>query len=174
MFRLHTNKSKASSALRAVTDYSRLQYPLESHVSLEEWNFFQMQLRPLKQNGALQPKRKQPALQSKGNGKEEPRSLSKGRGYQIQREQILSSVAQGCCTAREDRTCSADLSCSARHSRAAQQGVSRCGSFHHPLLRMERQPAAQTLWDRTFAPLIIRIFSGCWWSKKYSHCNVSY
>lgn len=151
-----------------MTDNSRLQYPLESHVSLEEWHFCQTQLRPLKQNGALQPRRKQPALQRAGNEKEKQRSLSKGRGYQIQREQMLSSVGQGCCcTACQDRTPHAaptwqvPADTGEQHSRESVTVVS-C----HSVLRMERQPAAQTLWDCTFTPLIIRIFSRCWLSRQ--------
>lgn len=106
-----------------------------------------MQLRPLKQNGALYPGRKQPALQSKGNRKEKPRSVSEGRGYRIQRDQILSSMGQGCCAARKDGTPHAAPTCPVpadtgeQHNRESVPVV----RFHHPVLMVKRQTAAQTL-----------------------------
>jgi len=87
-----------------------------------------MQLRPLKQNGALQPRRKQPALQTKRSGKEVPRNFGEGRGYRIPREQPLGSVGLGCRTAREDQPGShaAPTRPVPAEPRAAQQGVSPC------------------------------------------------
>lgn len=86
-------------------------------------------------------------MQSKGNGKEEPRNFSKGRGYQIQRDQILSSVGQGCRAALEDRTPHAALTCPVPADTGEQHSWEKLMvvSFHRPVLRMERQPAAQTL-----------------------------
>lgn len=86
-------------------------------------------------------------MQSKGNGKEKPRSVSEGRGYQIQRDQILSSMGQGCCAVREDGTPHAAPTCAVPADTGEQQSRESVPvvRFHCPVLRVERQPAAQTL-----------------------------
>lgn len=75
MFRHHPHaKPKASSALQAGTDKPRLQHPLESHVLVEELIFFNP-TQAINTKSSSTCRRKQPALQIKGDGKEEPRKV---------------------------------------------------------------------------------------------------